>query len=267
MFKMFAQILLCFAVTCQVAAGYGNNPNVPDPPPEPQSTAKPTSVHELRTGQKQRSILPGIIIPTSPVSQEAASSASSTSPADNKAPALLKDESPPPTEIDGVEVTQTEREMILYLNAFRARYKLAPLVITKQIMERARNHAKWMAANHSMTHSAGIQENIAMGQTTAGAVTSVWDHSSGHHANMRTSNKECGVGFAVSKNGTRFWCQQFATGSEKWGVKKVPVPKPDTTSTPKPTVKPEVKPDAEKPTPPADSNNNYNYRRGLFRRW
>jgi hypothetical protein len=89
-------------------------------------------------------------------------------------------------------------------------------------MERARSHAAWMAANHSMTHSAGIQENIAMGQQSPQAVTNVWINSSGHNVNMRTHNRECGVACAVSSGGTRFWCQQFATGSLKWKVGAIP---------------------------------------------
>lgn len=124
-------------------------------------------------------------------------------------------------EINGVEVSETEAGMLTHLNAFRKRVGIAPLVITENLMQRARGHAGWMARNSSMTHSSGIQENIAMGQRSTSEVTNVWINSSGHNANMRTGAKEAGVACAVASNGTRFWCQQFATGSDRWGEAQI----------------------------------------------
>lgn len=111
--------------------------------------------------------------------------------------------------VDGVELTPVENNMLTKLNNFRKRMGLSPCKVTKALMDRARNHAKWMARNNSMTHSTGVQENIAAGQRSSEEVTNVWINSSGHNANMRTGNPNVGLSVATAPNGTHYWVQQF----------------------------------------------------------
>lgn len=120
-----------------------------------------------------------------------------------------------PAKTDEVELTAVEKQLVDECNAFRARQGLHPLRPAKWLMERARAHCSWMASNHSMTHSSGIQENIAMGQSDALSVTRTWVNSSGHNANMRTGNTHIGVAGYVSPSGTVYWCQQFASGETR----------------------------------------------------
>ncbi len=224
-----------------------NNPLVPDPPVE---KPEPKSIAEAR---HHKSILPGLIVSTTdatPVSPHA--------PFVNTAPALLN---------SAEDLSPEESTMLFQLNAFRHRCGLGPLTITANLMARARKHAAWMAGNNSMTHSAGIQENIAAGQRTPVEVTNVWINSGGHNVNMRTSAKECGVAMVQAKNGVRYWCQQFANNSESWNKPKEKVKVADYITNPT-----DIKPPATTITPPADIQNNNSttpnnyYRRGLFRR-
>lgn len=113
-------------------------------------------------------------------------------------------ESPP-----AIELTATESEMVTALNSFRSQSSLAALTPSASLMASARRHAQWMASNHSMTHAGGVQENIAAGQRSVSHAMTAWTNSSGHNANMRTSARYVGVGYAVSSNGTAYWCQQF----------------------------------------------------------
>ena len=53
-------------------------------------------------------------------------------------------------------------------------------------------------------------ENIAKGQKTADAVMDAWMNSSGHRANILSSNYEqLGVGYKTDKNGNTYWVQMF----------------------------------------------------------
>lgn len=55
-----------------------------------------------------------------------------------------------------------------------------------------------------------VGENIAMGYTSAAAVTSAWLHSPEHRENMlREIYTDMGVGFARSADGTTYWVVDF----------------------------------------------------------
>jgi len=107
-------------------------------------------------------------------------------------------------------LSATESAVIAQTNAARARSGLPPLVADSQLMNGARNHARWMAHNRNMSHGTGVTENIAMGQASASDATASWMQSSGHRANMLgSSHTRIGVAMARSANGTAYWCQQF----------------------------------------------------------
>ena len=111
---------------------------------------------------------------------------------------------------DGIALSKTESAVIAQTNAARARNGLPPLAADGQLMNGARNHARWMARNRSLSHGSGVAENIAMGQTSATEATSSWMQSSGHRANMLDGgHTRIGVAIAHSADGTAYWCQQF----------------------------------------------------------
>jgi uncharacterized protein YkwD len=104
----------------------------------------------------------------------------------------------------------TEATVVAQTNAARARNGLPPLAVDPSLMNRARNHARWMAGSHNLAHGSGVAENIAMGQTSASEAVSSWMNSSGHRSNMLDGgHTRIGVGVAYSSNGTAYWCQQF----------------------------------------------------------
>jgi uncharacterized protein YkwD len=104
----------------------------------------------------------------------------------------------------------TEATVVAQTNAARARNGLPPLAVDPSLMNRARNHARWMAGSQNLAHGSGVAENIAMGQTSASEAVSSWMNSSGHRSNMLDGgHTRIGVGVAYSSNGTAYWCQQF----------------------------------------------------------
>ena len=111
---------------------------------------------------------------------------------------------------DGISLSATESAVIAQTNAARARSGLPPLSADGQLMNGARNHARWMARNRNLSHGSGVTENIAMGQTSAAEATTSWMQSSGHRANMLDGgHTRIGVAMAHSADGTAYWCQQF----------------------------------------------------------
>ena len=110
----------------------------------------------------------------------------------------------------GAGLSQVESAVIAKTNAARARNGLPPLAVDPSLMNRARNHARWMAGSQNLAHGSGVAENIAMGQTSASEAVSSWMNSSGHRSNMLDGgHTRIGVGVAYSSNGTAYWCQQF----------------------------------------------------------
>ena len=111
---------------------------------------------------------------------------------------------------DGISLSATESAVIAQTNAARARSGLPPLSADGQLMNGARNHARWMARNRNLSHGSGVTENIAMGQTSPTEATTSWMQSSGHRANMLDGgHTRIGVAMAHSADGTAYWCQQF----------------------------------------------------------
>jgi uncharacterized protein YkwD len=110
----------------------------------------------------------------------------------------------------GASISQVESAVIARTNAARARSGLPPLAADGQLMNGARNHARWMAQNRNLTHGRGVAENIGMGQTSASEAVTSWMQSSGHRANILDGgHTRIGVAMAHSPDGTAYWCQQF----------------------------------------------------------
>jgi uncharacterized protein YkwD len=115
------------------------------------------------------------------------------------------------TKLVPFELTEVEESIIKHTNAQRAKFGLVSLEIDRDLMQSARQHAKWMAQNNSMVHtSRPVAENIAMGQSNSTSVLQAWMNSSGHRANiLNHGHRKIGVAFFRTANGTPFWCQQF----------------------------------------------------------
>lgn len=110
----------------------------------------------------------------------------------------------------GAGLSQVESAVIAKTNAARARSGLPPLAADGLLMNGARNQARWMAHNRSLTHGRGVAENIGMGQTSASEAVTSWMNSSGHRANILDGgHTRIGVAMAHSADGTAYWCQQF----------------------------------------------------------
>ena len=120
-------------------------------------------------------------------------------PAVEKAPAE-------PLDLHPIEARVIERT-----NSQRIRHGLRPLRVDRRLLRSARQHAAWMTNAHSLTHtSAGVAENIAMGQQTAHEAVRSWMSSSGHRANILGRNyRRIGVSAYSAPDGTVFWTQQF----------------------------------------------------------
>jgi len=127
-------------------------------------------------------------------------------PAVGRDPVMISGE----TAQDNVGLSQVESAVIARTNAARARSGLPPLAADGQLMNGARNHARWMARNRNLSHGSGVTENIGMGQTSASEAVSNWMQSSGHRANiLGGGHTRIGVAMVHSADGTAYWCQQF----------------------------------------------------------
>ena len=112
---------------------------------------------------------------------------------------------------DEPDLLPIEVNVISYTNAERAKYKLPPLEVDKDLMQSARDHCSWMTWNRIFTHNRrAVAENIAMGQANSNEAVRAWMNSSGHRANILNPNhRKIGVGAFRTENGTIYWCQQF----------------------------------------------------------
>ena len=108
----------------------------------------------------------------------------------------------------GEELAHHEKLMIEKCNEFRARCGLPALKPAPWLMSRSRQHCRWMLSN-GMIHSAGVAENIAMGQPGVESVTNTWINSPGHNANMRGGHTHIGVAGYTAPSGATYWVQQF----------------------------------------------------------
>jgi uncharacterized protein YkwD len=134
----------------------------------------------------------------------------------------------PPRAAPAPAVTVAQ-EMLALVNAERSRRGLGPMVLDGRLSNTAQLHSQDQAARQTMSHTGGdgstlrdrmnrsgfpwraAGENVAYGYPTAASVMVGWMNSSGHRANILSSNTHLGVGLAYSSNGVPYWTQVFAT--------------------------------------------------------
>lgn len=121
-----------------------------------------------------------------------------------------------------------EQKVVELVNVERQKAGLPALKMDSAISNVARAKSKDMASNNYFAHQSptygsagdmlrqfGISwsawgENIASGQRTPEIVVNAWMNSSGHRANILSSNfSKIGVGYVTNSNGTPYWTQIF----------------------------------------------------------
>jgi uncharacterized protein YkwD len=116
-------------------------------------------------------------------------------------------------------------QVLTILNEERSKNGLKPLVMTKELTDGAMIRATETTVSFSHTRPNGEQcftafnwnraagENIAYGQRSPQQVMTSWMNSSGHRANILSSNfTSVGIG-CMEYNGTLYWSQAFSGGS------------------------------------------------------
>ena len=116
--------------------------------------------------------------------------------------------------VQGLEcssLTPAEMQIVEQTNAARAEAGLPLLVVDCRLMTSCRRHASRMAGDRLMFHSAGVTENVAVGQHRAGDAVLSWLRSPGHRRNIMGSGyRRIGVAGVVGTDGKTYWVQQFA---------------------------------------------------------
>ncbi|MFV0516898.1 MAG: CAP domain-containing protein [Aminipila sp.] len=121
-----------------------------------------------------------------------------------------------------------EKQVVNLVNEERAKAGLAPLKLNTKLAGVAGVKAEDMRDSNYFSHTSpnygspfdmmkkfGITyssagENIAKGQRTPESVMSAWMNSSGHRANILSSNfDEIGVGYTTDSKGNTYWVQMF----------------------------------------------------------
>ena len=127
-----------------------------------------------------------------------------------------------------LSVSSYERQVVELVNAERAKNGLSSLTLDSSVSNVARAKSKDMATNNYFSHTSptyggagsmlsqfGIKytaygENIASGQKTPQEVVTAWMNSSGHRANILSSDfTKIGVGYAENSSGKAYWTQMF----------------------------------------------------------
>lgn len=136
---------------------------------------------------------------------------------------------PAPAESTNTAVSSYEQKVVELVNVERTKAGLPALKLDTAMSDVARMKSKDMATNNYFAHQSptygsagdmltkfGINwsawgENIASGQRTPEAVVTAWMNSSGHRANIMSTNfSRIGVGYVTNANGTPYWTQMFA---------------------------------------------------------
>jgi uncharacterized protein YkwD len=110
-----------------------------------------------------------------------------------------------------VLLNPVEERIVQKTNAERRRHGLPPLSVDGHLVRSARRHTAWMTRSRTLRHtSSAVGENIAMGQQSSHEAVRAWMSSSGHRANILSSQySKIGVAAYTASDGTVYWCQQF----------------------------------------------------------
>lgn len=123
-----------------------------------------------------------------------------------------------------------EDDILKYINAYRRKKGLRPLVMNATISAEAQKHSENMAARRTsfghngfqgrmkritsspaINGASGVAENVALGSTTAKEVVDNWLKSPMHRQNIVGDYNLTGIGVAADKKGTLYFTQIFAS--------------------------------------------------------
>ncbi|MGB4439741.1 MAG: CAP domain-containing protein [Sedimentibacter sp.] len=175
---------------------------------------KPEAVKPVATQPKTAKPVVTQTVTTAPTTTQPAAPATATTPTTN-------------TTVSSSNLSY-EQKVAELVNVERQKAGLSALTLDTAISNVARTKSKDMATNNYFAHQSptygsagdmlkqfGINwsawgENIASGQRTPEAVVTAWMNSSGHRANILSTNfSKIGVGYATNSNGTPYWTQIF----------------------------------------------------------
>lgn len=135
------------------------------------------------------------------------------------------------------------QQILADTNALRAQLGLQPLIRNSSLDAVAQSWTQTQANNGRISHNDDLGSQIPAGWTWAGenvaagythkTVVAGWRGSSGHYANMvSTQYTDIGIGY-VEKNGTAYFTQDFARYSRSGPPPPVPSPTPYSAPIPK----------------------------------
>jgi len=118
-------------------------------------------------------------------------------------------------------------DVLKYVNDYRRRKGLSPLVMNSVMSSEALKHSQNMASRRTSFGHNGfdgrsnrissaisgiseIGENVSMGSTSAKEVVDNWLRSSAHRENIEGRYKITGIGIAADKRGILYFTQIFA---------------------------------------------------------
>jgi uncharacterized protein YkwD len=121
-------------------------------------------------------------------------------------------------------------KMLQRNNSLRQAAGLAPHRISPALTRAAQNHAWFMARTGAFSHESNggpmfraqrygyrnlVRENIAMGQMNVSHAFSSWQSSGGHWANITSSTRDAGFGFAIGPDGSTYWVAVYGDGDNR----------------------------------------------------
>lgn len=199
---------------------YFSNVKIQQPTQQPETTTKeePTKVEQQPTAEQPKTQEPVAQKPTTeqPATQE---------PATQKPTTQHPAQTEQTTEQASYQLSQYEQQVVDLTNQERAKQGLPALKVDLTLGKVARQKSSDMQKNNYFSHTSptygspfdmmkkfGVTyrtagENIAKGQRTPQEVVNAWMNSSGHRANILSSNfTHIGVGYVAEGN---YWTQQF----------------------------------------------------------
>jgi uncharacterized protein YkwD len=115
-------------------------------------------------------------------------------------------------------------------NALRKSMGLPAHRISPALTKAAQDHAWYMANSGAFSHDSNggpmyraqrygyrnlVRENIAMGQANVSHAFSSWQSSGGHWANITSSTRDAGFGFAIGPDGSTYWVAVYGDGDNR----------------------------------------------------
>ncbi len=135
-----------------------------------------------------------------------------------------------PTPKSALHEHPTLVRMLERNNRLRQSMGLPPHRVSPALTRAAQNHAWYMANTGAFSHDSNggpmsraqrygyrnlVRENIAMGQVNVEHAFSSWRSSGGHWANITSGTRDAGFGYAIGRDGSRYWVAVYGDGDNR----------------------------------------------------